>query len=127
MLLIAGGRSSGPALVQCAEITNDVVTGSVAVMLFPSANWALCRAAGDVAEPPQAAQKAAAAGKGSVGLLSSTLAPALRVRSAETWVEWALPGLGPWADPSFGHALPVGSAEILLEWVVPVACASGIR
>ncbi|KAK9832529.1 hypothetical protein WJX81_006107 [Elliptochloris bilobata] len=58
-------------------------------------------ASGDPAEYPQAAHKAAgagghtgrgAAGKRGASLLSAALAPALRVRSAETWVEWALPG-----------------------------------
>lgn len=48
------------------------------------------------------------------GLRASGIAPALRVRSAETWVEWALPGAprcpalpNPTPLPTTALALPV--------------------
>ena len=88
----------------CAQTAQTTHPGSCRAVVYlcllrPRMARALCWAAGDAAEPTQAAQKAVAAGKGSAGLLSSALAPALRVRSAETWVEWALPGLGPRLGP----------------------------
>ena len=76
-------------------VTTWISYRAVACLLFFCVILVLWCAAGDVTEAPQAAQKAAAGGKGGAVLLSTALAPALAVRSAETWVEWALPGLRP--------------------------------